>query len=305
MSSKAGGRLSLGNELLHSDLGGATGYDSPIPLDSNVPYRWLLLYLLLANIWTLVLTALPVVTNVRPNNYYAHHPDWYTGDDVVRFIEPVGGLLINFFILYRSGIFNNGPLLGYDSACVGFFMFGAALYGQGSGFHSASAMYKSALDTLTKSNDDRFDSYYYYMHDLWQHIISHYIYAAGLAIMQASQAYAYRNITAPHLGLTRFGNVLLCCSGTIFALLILGVALQFPSGTIAAFIYLVLYGFGVIGGFHVYNYYHEKRTEVVQFGHLPVMHHFLLGYSLALVMLICWIIAVGGFKSRKEAGVEW
>ena len=77
----------------------------------EVSLRWILLYFLIANIWTFVLTSIPVLTNTGPDNYYAHHPDWYTGDDVIRFIEPVGGLLINFFILYRSGIFKEVILI--------------------------------------------------------------------------------------------------------------------------------------------------------------------------------------------------
>lgn len=51
----------------------------------------LLSLILFSNLWVLVMTALPVAANIGPDNYYAGHPGWYTGDDVIRFIEPVFG----------------------------------------------------------------------------------------------------------------------------------------------------------------------------------------------------------------------
>jgi len=51
----------------------------------------LLSLILFSNIWVLVMTVLPVAVDVGPNNYYPGHPGWYTGDDVIRFIEPIIG----------------------------------------------------------------------------------------------------------------------------------------------------------------------------------------------------------------------
>ena len=205
----------------------------------------------------------------------------------------------------------------YDAMCIGVFMFGAALYGQGAGFHSASAMYKSALDTIDKDNDDRLDPLMYWIHTVWQHIVAHYIYAVGLCIMQATQAYAYRNCRVPcksvgatdsdgnsSSGLALPDKVLLCFASVVLGLLAFGVCIQFPAGTIVGFIYLILYGFGAIGGYHCYLYFTEKDAAVWQFGNLPVLNYFLLGYSFAFLMLVCWMIAVGGFVSKSQAGLS-
>ena len=51
----------------------------------------LLTVILISNIWVLVFTAVPVVANVTPDNYYKNHSGWYTGNDVMRFLEPIVG----------------------------------------------------------------------------------------------------------------------------------------------------------------------------------------------------------------------
>lgn len=271
-------------------------------VNSREPYTWIVFYLLVANLWTIVLVAVPVLTQVGPTDYYHSHDHWYTGNDVLRFIEPVGGLLLNFFVFLKSGIFKKSLSIG-EIICVFTFMFGASLYVQGAAFHSASNMYKNSLEEIRTDRDDDFlNPLEYYTRTVWEHGVSHYIYASGLAIVHLAQAWAYRNVRAPPSGLTALGAFLLCCSSTVFAMLLFAVALQFPSGTIVGFIYLFLYGLCTVGGYHVYLYvYKDEHAALKQFGHIPVLNHFLAGYIVAFVALILWIIAVGGFKSRVEA----
>lgn len=268
---------------------------------SKEPYTWIAFYLLIANIWTLILVTLPVVTQVGPTNYYEDHHDWYTGNDVIRFIEPVGGLLLNFLVFFKSGIFTKSLSIG-EVICVFTFMFGAALYLQGAAFHSASNMYKNSLEQIRNNRDDDFlDPLGYYMRTVWEHEVSHYIYASGLAIMHVAQAWAYRDMRAPETGLTRLGVFLLCCSSIAFGLLLFGVTLQFPAGTIVGFLFLVLYGLGTVGGYHWYLYaYKNEPAALKEFGHLPVLNHFLTAYVIAFFALVLWLIGAGGFKSRAE-----
>lgn len=275
------------------------------PIESNVPYRTILLIILISNLWTLILTLVPVIANVGPDNYYAHHPGWYTGDDVIRFIEPIGGTPLNFLVLYKSGIFYNdedGKLTNRTVACLTIFFLGLAIYGQGAGFHSAANMFKNALETLP-AQDDQVQDLHYYMQTIWEHDTGHYLYAIGLAIMHACQAYAYRDVKAPQMGLTNIGKLLLFLSSAVLGLLIAGVAIEFPSGTIVGLIYLIFYGMGVIGGFlfYQYRYAEQENKEKLFYGQRPVLHHFFLGYVWALIIVIAWIIVVGGFKSRSQA----
>ena len=54
----------------------------------------------LIHIWTIVLTFIPVFADVGPTDLYPKHDDWYGGDDIIRIIEPIGGLVIHMFILW-------------------------------------------------------------------------------------------------------------------------------------------------------------------------------------------------------------
>lgn len=175
------------------------------------------------------------------------------------------------------------------------------MYVQGAGFHSASAMYKNSLKNLVDDDAQAYDPLYYYMRTVWEHGVSHYIYAVGYALMQAAQLWAYRDTRYAEESITLTAKLLLVCSGTLLGLLLLGVALQFPSGTIVGFIYLTLYGMVTVGGYHLYLYKkNDERKVLTELGYLAVPHHFLIGYVLSYVALILWIIVVGGFHSRSN-----
>jgi hypothetical protein len=307
-------RLTFHDLTTGDDFG--TNYDlthEDISLDSNVPYRIILSIILLSNLWTLVLTVLPALIDLSPNNYYAHHPFWYTGDDVIRFIEPIGGILWNFWIFYKSGILQKEEksLDLYSFLAIFGFFLGIGIYSQGAGFHSAAVMFKNAVETLpsytslSPEADDEINDLYFYLQTVWEHEISHYLYAIGLAIIHASQAYVYRNVKAPQLGLTKIGKILLFFSSLLLGVLLAGVSIEFPSGTIVGLIYFVLYGIGGIGGFLLLQHRRqvEDKSLELSFGHRPVLHHFFFGYVWALIILIAWIIVVGGFKSRSQAAV--
>lgn len=263
-------------------------------------FTWIVGYLAFANLWTALLVSIPVSTDVGPNNYYANHPEWYTGDDVMRFIEPVGGVLVNSLIFYHSGIFAS-PLNEASMAMVGVYLFGCALYLQGGATHAAANMIKNAMKTISNGrDDDYYDPLYYYIRTVWEHGVAHYIYAAGLAIMHGMQAFAYRNIRAPEAGLSVKGRALLTVSSGTLAFLAFVVALQFPAGTIVGFIYLLLYGMCAVGGYLLHLYRRGEKKALTSFGHLPVLHHFFAAYVLAFIALIGWIIHRRGFVSRSS-----
>eukprot|EP01039_Chlorochromonas_danica_P008019 gene8020-8845_t len=285
-------------------------------------YYFLFGLFFVSNLWTFVLTLLPVVTDVSPNNYYGHHPDWYTGSDVVRIVEPIGGGLFNFFLFFHSGILNSASasastnLSKRDLSCVVFFLLGLGIYHQGAGFHSAATMIKSALDTLDDdavNNSRDFKDLFYYLRTLWEHIISHYLYAVGLGMMHAAQAYAYRHhsVCPPSTStstsspsqadLPRSLLATMAGASLILGLLISATAINFPSGLLVFLIYVVLYGGGVLGGFLWSEYKTRGDGTVVRFGRRPVLHYFLLAYLIALVIIVAWIIAVGGLKTRSQA----
>ena len=51
----------------------------------------LLALIFISNLWLLIMTSIPVAVNIPPDDYYNNHPGWYTGNDVMRFLEPIFG----------------------------------------------------------------------------------------------------------------------------------------------------------------------------------------------------------------------
>ena len=246
---------------------------SLLDLSSWPHYRRIFLSFLCANAWTIILTTIPVVIKIKPNNYYAGHPNWYTGNDVIRYIEPVGGLPLNFWILLESQIFLRLDKKPLNVFIVFLFMLSAAVYQQGAGFHSASNMIKNAITSaLDIHNDDTLQSVYYWVRNVWEHIVSHYMYAAGLAFMQFTYAFAYKDfaLSSKSLHFTHPKPVailemntaewfLLFSAATVYAFLIAIVAAQFPSGNIVGLIYTIVYGIVFIGGL----LYHQCKGTVL------------------------------------------
>ncbi len=265
-------------------------------------HRDSLLLFTLSYFWTLFMTGLPVAFNVGPERYYAHHYGWYSGNDVIRFMEPVGGLIINFMLVYRSGIFKK-DLSPFSTILIVFFFFGVALYEQGAGFHSAANMFKNGMQTIDFDDRDMKDMYYW-MRNIWEHIVSHYLYATGYAIMTGVQCYLYKDFKAPHTGLPIRTKIVLIITSILFALLIAGVAADFPSGLIVALVFLILYGLGVVGGYVFYLHRYVKEKNALVFGSRPFLHHFLLSYVLALFFVLIYIASVGGLSTRSEAGIQ-
>lgn len=103
-----------------------------IQFNTSPPFRLILTLLFVSYTWTLILTAIPLFMDVAPNNWYAHHKGWYTGSDLIRFIEPIGTLPLQSYILYLSGGIEKGKDSKRSTVFVLIsFMIGAAIYEQG------------------------------------------------------------------------------------------------------------------------------------------------------------------------------
>lgn len=293
--------------------------------------------LFLSTIWTLVLTVVPVLSSVGPNNYYLPDRDWYTGSDVMRFVEPVGGLLLNCIVLYQAPVFhiNNtqiespgaGDFLGLPEhwLLLSIFAIALAVYQQGAGFHSASNMFKNALATIIDpdNNDDiayngKLHTLYFYMRTVWEHDVSHYLYAVGLVIAQMCQLYAHWGRKGSDALLTHsvlsndslqmgddhtaspFTKVLLFFSALSYGVLIAAVAINYPAGLIVGLAY-VLTLLAVLFSKLTVEYRSDADRRAFHYAHRPVVHHFLVGSLWALLFIIIWIIINGGIVQRANS----
>jgi len=209
--------------------------------------------------------------------------------------------MIHLNILWESGVFSS-PRTADVVACVCVWAFAAALYEQGAGFHSAACMFKKTMKSIPEANqDDIYDDIFYYMKTLWEHLVGHYLYAAGYALMCICYAWVYRNHTiSGRLSTTPL--LLLLSASTLNGVVIAGVAIDFPSGCLVALIYLCLYGIGGLGLYCFRLYKSGSDDNIFHFGRRPVIHYYILSYAIALALVILWIIVVGGLKTRSEAG---
>lgn len=317
-------------------------------------YGTILQLFLFTNLWTLLLTVVPVLISIPSNEYYRGHPNWYTGNDIIRLIEPIGGLPLNFYIFWNSNILSKRYKTQLDYIIIFLFFFGAAIYQQGAGFHSASNMYQNAvsqiLDNTTKNDDtiNLLSDLYYWMRTIWEHNISHYLYASGYAIMSFCHAFAYQYHTVylPSLIISvdisptsdsilyeEYTNryyyigkmnqriwILLYITSFTFALLVASVAIEFPEGLIVGLLYTCLYGICGIGA-AIFSQYHIDGSRMDEFGNIigspslvaklkdyflrfiftrPILHYFLVSYIEAMIIILIWIISVGGLKQRNQ-----
>ena len=178
-------------------------------------------------LWTLLLTFIPVLAPSGNGHLYTKE-NWYYPGDIIRFIEPIGGLPLNFGIFLLSGV-HMDPL--YSVRALILFSIGGAVYVQGAAFHSASNMFKHAVEEYVAIyGGNRYTSdILYWMRTVWEHEISHYIYAAGYAIMVALIVFAFRDHEVDgEVPLKEQRNLtgLLLVTSLIYGILISGVAID-------------------------------------------------------------------------------
>jgi hypothetical protein len=158
---------------------------------------------LASNVFTVVLTALPVVrSDTSGTDFNGPYPTWYGLNDLLRLLEPLISLPLQLWLLVESKCFlgQSNPL-GVSLV----FAFGLAMYQQGAGFHSAAVMFKKSTVTLKSLPAGSFNAAasqiiadtYSWERDMWEHNISHYWYAFGAVVAAAALAWAYKDIELP------------------------------------------------------------------------------------------------------------
>ena len=277
---------------------------------TNEEYKRIFLLLFLAQFWTLIMTFIPVVGDVQPKDYYDRKGWSYGGSDVMRFLEPVISLPLNFVVFCYSGILMHydirDPLQESDkSFFIGLWFLAAAVCQQGAGFHSCSNMLKNAFETLPiyTNGDDGTREFYYYIRTWWEHLVSHYMYAAGYAFMAISCMFAYRHHAEPiDGGLSGENKLYLLVSAICYGMVTSGVAINFPAGSVVAIVYLLCYGILFLLGYRYYLWRTtavdaSRRSQSGWFGfnllERPVMDYFILSYTVSLVIVLIWVAYVG------------
>ena len=255
---------------------------------------------LLSNIFVVILTIIPVVVKTSPISN-PPYPSWYGSNDVLRLLEPIIALPLQLLLLLQAPIFTTninreGALLKYFLVTV--FAACAAVYQQGAGFHSASILFKSSIVTL-RNQDGAVAAYpiieeiYDWMRNEWEHLIAHYMYAAGGIALSFLYAYVFRQVgVSAELGGVKDWKIRSIYGSAFFlyGIIVGSVAIQFLSGSIVALVLIIVYGFGVLGGYLMRK---EGRKALV-FGNRIVLQSYLASYFFAFLIVIGWIIANKG-----------
>ncbi|PKC11450.1 hypothetical protein RhiirA5_354148, partial [Rhizophagus irregularis] len=260
--------------------------------------RKIIILLIVAPICILLFTCIPVFVDFHG-----------VAADIYRFSEPIISLPLQYIIMTTSEVFNDQTQEGrnFISGLTEreflniWFLIGAALYAQGAGMHSTAIIAKHSIKDVISAHPEIVQQYpvindvlYYFRHDL-EHTAGHYIYAVGFVIITWAQIFAYRR--QRHDGIDSLkGTLWWIAGGVLFGLLHGLVAIEFPSGPLVILIYVLL-----VGSFLALYLYRFKNLFTK--GRRLVLQSYLIGYTVALVIILIWIAAVRGIKDRSSAGL--
>ncbi|KAI8089140.1 uncharacterized protein BX664DRAFT_332283 [Halteromyces radiatus] len=281
----------------------------PVSTNNNTSQdqdRWLAWLLLGASFSMLFFTLVPVVANL-PDVV----PSWFSGDALWRLFDPLFTLPLNLFIMTRASSIMNGKARywgNWSEQTVGwlFWSLGAALFVQGHGLHTASAMFKHPVQDFNLAHPDIVDQYpvlqqiYSYMRDLWEHIIAHYMYAFGGMVMSWAQLFAFRNQV--HGPLTIGTKIVFALGSLVYGLLLAGIAIEFPDGLYVGLVYSIVIGLICICLMVFKPNGLSKGGGILTMGRRMVLQFYLGACVVGLIIVIIWI-GIYGFQNRLAAGV--
>lgn len=256
------------------------------------------LYLLfLSNLWTFLLVLLPVVATFPRSDYYPNHDNWFSGNDICRILEPL--IYPAYLLIFVRGLKTVESELLNNTLLI-FFGVASVLYIQGAGLHSASNMFKDGFETFMTDDKENKD-FYDWLRNMWEHIISHYMYGSGLALIFLLQAYVHKTEihTDESATVIRFSVFL---SSIVRSFLIAGACIEFPAGIIVGYIYLglvIMWSIYYLSTNEASVLWHE---EFIKTEKRPIFMSFLWSYMAAFAIITIWCI-IHGTKSRSEAGV--
>ncbi|KAJ3163094.1 hypothetical protein HDU86_002263 [Geranomyces michiganensis] len=252
--------------------------------------------LLATSIVTLFFTVVPVLAEL-PNIKGVY----YGWNDVLRFLEPVLALPFYFALLHASRVLCKRT--GLKTGIL--FMLSASIYAQGAAFHSAAVMFKHPFKAYMDANPDLvttdpfFGEFYYWTRTVWEHAVSHYLYAAGGILMSVILAWSFRHQSEQPGRWRAPTRALWAVSVLAYGLIIGAVAIEFPRGSIVALLLCVAWIAGA-GAFLV----RQEGKHAFVLGNRFVVQYYIASYAVALVIVLAWTVHVKGFGNREDSGIK-
>lgn len=239
----------------------------------------------LSSTFFLLFLLLPVVI---PENRTQFVSPKFGLDDLLRILDP----FINFPILY----------LLFDSArprpsraMTALFAFSSVLYIFGSTAHTMSALLKHSIQQIMvapgASSIPAVEEAYDYTRNVWEHVIGHYTYAAGVFFASVLIVIVHFRPSYPPVPILR--GWMLAYSGILSGILYALVSTQLPFapligiavfGSVAATIFFLLWREGDLG-------FRRCATR-------PIPQIYALSTTLAFILTVVWT-AIKGIKGRN------
>jgi hypothetical protein len=239
----------------------------------------------LSSTFFLIFIALPVVI---PDDRTQIDFPRFGLNDLLRILDP----FINFPILYL--LFTSARPAPSNTMMI-LFALSSVLFIFGSTAHTMSAMIKHSIEQIMvaegASQIPAVGAAYDYTRNIWEHIIGHYMYAAGIFFASILIVVVHFRASYPPTSILR--GWMLIYSGILSGLLYALVSTQLP--------YAPLIGIGVFGLVTVvitFFLWKEGDVGIRRCATRPIPQIYALSTALALILTIVWT-AIKGIKGRN------
>ena len=209
-------------------------------------------------------------------------------NDLLRIVDP----FINYPILYL--LFNSARPTP-SKTLTALFAFSSVLFIFGSTAHTMSALLKRSIEQIRVAEGattiPAVEEAYDYTRNIWEHIIGHYMYAAGIFFASILVVVVHFRASYPPVPILR--GWMLAYSGTLSGVLYALVSTQLP--------YAPLIGIGVFGSVTatiVFFLWKEGDLGTRRCATRPIPQIYAWGTALAFILTIVWT-AIKGIKGRN------
>ena len=264
------------------------GFDDTLLISTTIhpPSRpRLLLLSCLSSTFFLLFILLPVII---PDEHTQFDPPRFGLNDLLRVLDP----FINFPILYL--LFASARPAPSKTLTI-LFALSSVLFIFGSTAHTMSALLKHSIEAIRVSEGasdiPAVEAAYDYTRNVWEHIVGHYMYAAGILFASILIVVVHFRASYPPVSILR--GWMLAYSGILSGILYALVSTQLP--------YAPLIGitiFGSVTATIIFFLWKEGDVGVARCATRPIPQIYALSAALAFILTIVWT-GIKGIKGRN------
>ncbi|KAF9787110.1 hypothetical protein BJ322DRAFT_700683 [Thelephora terrestris] len=239
----------------------------------------------LSSTFFLLLLLLPVVI---PDDHTQFDFPRFGVNDLLRILDP----FINYPLLY---LLFNSARPAPSRTLTTLFALSSVLYIFGSTAHTMSALLKHSIEQIKASQGASMipavEEAYVYTRNVWEHIVGHYMYAAG--VFFASVLIVVVHFRASYPPVSVFRGWMLVYSGTLSGILYALVSTQLPYAPLIGIVV-----FWSVAATIVFFLWKEGDLGIRRCATRPIPQIYAWSATVALILTIVWT-AIKGIKGRN------